>query len=108
MRRKARIVTQISRGNNGNRRVSIPRGSCEIDDGPHGTGPYIVSWNEGAQIVSSELTLTELVSYVDVETEPWMNPSGRRHRLRYRYPESGRRDCTSRGLSETQLKHSNH
>jgi len=79
MRRIARIVAPISRGNNGNRRGSIPKGRCEIDDGPHGTGPYIVYWKEGDQIVSSELTLTEFVSYVDVEIQSWMNPRGRTH-----------------------------
>ena len=79
MRRKARIVTLISRGSNSNRRGSIPKGCCEIDDGPHGTGPYIVYWNEGDQIASSELTLTEFISYVDVEIQPWTNLTGRTH-----------------------------
>ena len=77
MRRKARIETSITRRTDSNRREAIPKGCCEIDDGPHGTGPYIVYWNEGNQIVSSELTLTEFVSYVSIELQPWTGLSCR-------------------------------
>jgi hypothetical protein len=82
MRRRARIVTLITRRTDSNRRISIPKGCCEIDDGPHGIGPYIVYWNDGDKIVSSELTLTEFVSYVSVETQPWTDLSaGKRDQL---------------------------
>ena len=60
-------------------KVSISKGRCEIVDGLHGTGPYIVYWNDGNQAVSSELTLTEFVSYVDVETQTRMKLRGRTH-----------------------------
>lgn len=79
MRRKAKIATPIARRMDNSCRMSIPKGPCEIDAGPHGTGPYIVYWNEGGRIVSSELTLTEFVSYVYVEVQPWTNLSGRTH-----------------------------
>jgi len=79
MRRKARIVMPISKRCNSNRRVSIPEGRCELDDGPHGTGPYIVSWNEGNRTVSSELTLMEFVSYVTCEIQPSTNLRVRAH-----------------------------
>ena len=73
MKRKARIVRLIPRSRESNRRVLIPKGRCELDDGPHGTGPYRVYWSEGDHTESSELTLTEYVSYVDVEVQPFMN-----------------------------------
>ncbi len=79
MRRKARIVTLIPRRSESNRQVSIPKGCCELDDGPHGTGPYMVYWRQGEHTVSFELTLTEFVSYVDVEVQPWPSVRAMRH-----------------------------
>ena len=78
MRKKARIVRPIARSSVSNRRVSIPKGRCELDDGPHGTGPYIIYWRERDRTESSELTLAEYVSYVDVEVQILPGVPGRR------------------------------
>lgn len=77
MRKTAWIVKLISRNNESNRRVSIPKGRCELDDGPHGTGPYMIYWREGDHTESSELTLSEYVSYVAVRVEPLPGGRGR-------------------------------
>ena len=78
MRRTARILTPIAVTSEGSRRVSIPRGQCELDEGPHGTGPYMIYLKEGARAESFELTLTEYVSYVTVSAQPSTGASGRR------------------------------
>ena len=73
MRRKARIVMSISKRGSDKRRISIPEGRCELDDGPHGAGPYVVYWNHGGQTVKAELTLMEFVSCVACEVLPSAN-----------------------------------
>lgn len=78
MRKTARIVKPISRSSESNRRASIPKGRCELDDGPHGSGPYVIYWMEGDRPESFELTLTEYVSYVSVEVQPLLGVQSRR------------------------------
>lgn len=71
MRNQARIVTAISKLIKSNQRAPIPKGSCELDDGVHGTGPYIIYWKKNDQVFNAELTLSEFVTYIDVRTRLW-------------------------------------
>ncbi len=59
MRKKARIVGLISRLNEKKQRVRIPKGECEIDEGPDGIGPYVLYWKEDGRELGAELTLVE-------------------------------------------------
>lgn len=74
MRKKARIVGLISRLNEKKQRVRIPKGECEIDEGPDGIGPYVLYWKEDGRELGAELTLVEFANHVGrelrIEGEP--------------------------------------
>jgi hypothetical protein len=69
MRRKGRIVNEITRLNEAHQRVPIPTGPCELDEGPVGRGPYTLYWFENGKELSTVLSLAELTTTVVREFE---------------------------------------